>query len=408
MSAVPNPPNPPDRPNGRGPRSGRRREATLAAALAVLPLLPFLGAAVSLDAPVFLAVSRQVLVDPTDPFGFDMIWDPTSPHAAEFNQNPPLLSYWLAPWIAVFGEWEPILHAALLPFAAIASLAMLGIARRIGPDDVPPLAATALLVTTPAFLVLASTLMLDVPVLACMLVAVYALLRAGEAPSPSWQLATGLAVAAAGLMKYVGLASLPLLAAGVLLLPPAGSTRLAAALRVLGIPLLVWTLWGVFTAHRYGAPHFAGGLTLVGERGLDPDELWNQLASVPIYYGGALLFPILAGFAAMRRDGARRGARGSRAAPWRGSGLVDPALRRAAAQAPAHAGSGVVRGDRQCWRCRGVGTRAAPGACARHPDRPFPSAVADRLRRLLGARQLARERGGRAARSASCDPAVAA
>ena len=81
-----------------------RHETWLVAALAVVPLLPFLNAAVSIDAPVFLAVARQVLVAPLDPFGFDMIWDPTSPHVAEFNQNPPLLSYWLAPVVALQGD----------------------------------------------------------------------------------------------------------------------------------------------------------------------------------------------------------------------------------------------------------------------------------------------------------------
>jgi len=137
-------------PDGR--RAGRERAAL--AALALLPLLPFLSAAVSIDAPVFLAVARQIVAHPLDPFGFDMIWDPTSPHVARFNQNPPLLSYYLAPWIAVFGEREVVLHAALLPFPLIAALSFHGIARRLVGKGLAP---AALLVTTPAFLVLATT-----------------------------------------------------------------------------------------------------------------------------------------------------------------------------------------------------------------------------------------------------------
>ena len=60
-------------------RSYRRRgrcEIALVGALALLPLLPFLGAAVSIDAPVFLAITHQIVAHPADPFGFDMIWDP--------------------------------------------------------------------------------------------------------------------------------------------------------------------------------------------------------------------------------------------------------------------------------------------------------------------------------------------
>ena len=83
-----------------------RREIAAVAALTLLPLWPFLTRAVSLDAPVFFAVARQIVAAPGDPFGFQMVWDPTSPEAAVFNRNPPLFSYYLALWIAAFGESE--------------------------------------------------------------------------------------------------------------------------------------------------------------------------------------------------------------------------------------------------------------------------------------------------------------
>jgi 4-amino-4-deoxy-L-arabinose transferase-like glycosyltransferase len=283
--------------------SSRARAALVA--LTLLPLLPFLSAAVSIDAPVFLAVARQIVAHPLDPFGFDMIWDPTSPHVARFNQNPPLLSYYLAPWIAAFGEREAVLHAALLPFPLIAALSFHGIARRLVGSGLAP---TALLVATPAFLLLATTLMLDVPVLAWMLLAVLALLRANESPGARRELAAGLAVAAAGLTKYVGFASAPLLAAGALLLPlpgsaghPAPRVQAMRLLRMVALPLAIWASWGVYTHHLYGRAHFLGGLALAGERGMGPDQLFNQVLSIPIYYGGALLFPLFVWVAALRR-----------------------------------------------------------------------------------------------------------
>jgi hypothetical protein len=92
------------------------RESLLLAALVLAPLLLLLDAAVAIDAPVFVAVARQIVQAPADPFGFQMIWDPTSPDTAVFNRNPPLLSYWLSLWIALFGERETVMHAALLPF----------------------------------------------------------------------------------------------------------------------------------------------------------------------------------------------------------------------------------------------------------------------------------------------------
>jgi 4-amino-4-deoxy-L-arabinose transferase-like glycosyltransferase len=219
-----------------------------------------------------------------------MVWDSSSPNAWQFNRNPPLFSYWLAVWIALLGEREWILHAAALPFPLAAALAFLGIARRTCGHAA---SATAWLVTTPAFLVLATTLMLDVPLLACWLVSVYALLRGCEAAPEDgggrWLVAAGGAAAAAGLTKYVGLAVLPLLLAGAWWLAP---RRGAAVARLLAPPLLAWGGWAAWTGAAYGSIHFLGSSDVVFDRSLDPQELWNQLASTPVYYGCALVFPI--------------------------------------------------------------------------------------------------------------------
>ncbi len=272
------------------PGPAPRREIIAVAALTIVPLLPFLSAAFSMDAPVFMAVTRQILAHPLDPFGFDMIWDPTAPQAAIFNRNPPLLSYYLAPFVAIFGEREAVVHAALLVFPPMASLSFYGIARRVVGQGLAP---TALLVATPAFLVLSAAVMLDVPVVACMLVAVYAFLRAleDEPTRMRWELVAGVAAAAAGVMKYVGFSIAPLMAAAIVLLHP---RKLSASARVLGIPLLVWGLWGLWTFHLYDAVHFFISTDLVQDKSFEPDHFWNQVASTPIYFGAALLFPILA------------------------------------------------------------------------------------------------------------------
>ncbi len=250
----------------------------------MLPLLPFLGKAISIDAPVFVAVAERIVEAPRDPLGFQMVWDSTSPDAAAFNRNPPLLSYYLAAWIGPLGTRDWLLHAVLLPFPLIASLSFLGIARRVAGAGLAP---AALLVTTPAFVVLATTVMLDLPMLACFLFAVYALLRGREPGGARWQWASGVAAAAAGLMKYVGFSVAPLLAAGVLLLY---SLRGRALLRVLGPAALAWSLWGAYTSSLYGGVHFLGSTDVIRE--WKPDEFLNQVFSTPVFYGCALVFPI--------------------------------------------------------------------------------------------------------------------
>ncbi len=96
------------------------RQIALVAALTLVPLLPFLDTAVSLDGPVFMAVARRILEAPFDPFGFEMLWDSTSLAAAEFNRNPPLVSYYLSLWMLGFGQNEVALHSAMLIFPLLA------------------------------------------------------------------------------------------------------------------------------------------------------------------------------------------------------------------------------------------------------------------------------------------------
>jgi len=264
-----------------------RREALWVALLTLVPLLPFLSKALSLDAPLFVAIANRIVEHPADPMGFDMFWDSTSLHMYVFNRNPPGLSYYLAPWIALFGEHDWLLHTAVLPFPLLASLSFLGIARRLSRGGLAP---TALLVSSPAFVLLATTLLLDVPVLACLLFGVYALLRGADENGAPWQWAAGASAAAAGLVKYVGFATAPLLAVGALLLLPRSGRALP---RLLAPPLVAWTAWGVFSALLYGRPHFWVASQVVAIQHPDPRVFWTHLASVPVYHGCALLFPIV-------------------------------------------------------------------------------------------------------------------
>ena len=119
----------------------------------------------------------------------------------------------------------------------------------------------------------------------------YALLRARDTGSARWEWGAGAAAAAAALTKYVGLSALPLLAAGIVLLP--GPRSAGTWVRVVGVPALAFAAWGAFTKLQYGFVHYAAGVALVGDRRLAPLELANHVASLPIWIGGTLLFPFL-------------------------------------------------------------------------------------------------------------------
>ena len=70
--------------------------------------------------------------------------------------------------------------------------------------------------------------------------------------------------------------------------------RTALVARALAVPLVVWSAWFLASAALYGTPHLAGGLALVGARRFDASHFANHALTLPLYYGAALGFPMLA------------------------------------------------------------------------------------------------------------------
>src|SRR5262245_55228141 len=69
--------------------------------------VPFLGKAFHIDDPLYLAVARQILNRPWDPYGGEIIWERSSESLFDADFNPPLWSYVLAGVMAWSGEPEP-------------------------------------------------------------------------------------------------------------------------------------------------------------------------------------------------------------------------------------------------------------------------------------------------------------
>src|ERR1039457_988335 len=90
----------------------------------LLTLGPFLNKAVHIDDSLFVWTAEQILKHPGDFYGFDVNWYGTTDSMASVNCNPPTTSYLLAGVMAIFGEREILLHAAMLlvGFAAAAGI----------------------------------------------------------------------------------------------------------------------------------------------------------------------------------------------------------------------------------------------------------------------------------------------
>jgi 4-amino-4-deoxy-L-arabinose transferase-like glycosyltransferase len=219
----------------------------------VLLLLPFLAKPFNIDDPLFVWAAKQIVAHPLDPYGFTGNWQRHAEPFWSFMQNPPLASYYLAIAGRLFGWTEVALHMAMMLIALAAVVGTYLVAARFCRR---PGFATLLMVCSAAFLVSATTVMSDVPLLCLWVWAVYLWLRGSAAESTgvawAWTLGAGVAVVAAVLTKYPGMNLIPLLALhAVVRPPPRRQTWIAQGLALL-LPIVALAVYDRVTAAHYG------------------------------------------------------------------------------------------------------------------------------------------------------------
>ncbi|HEY8156603.1 MAG TPA: hypothetical protein VII72_20920 [Myxococcota bacterium] len=249
-----------------------------------------------IDDPIYVEFARQALAHPGDPYGFEVYWYRTPEPAIGFGWVPPVLSYWLAGAIALFGEHPFAWKLSLLPFA----LAFTGSLAFLFGRWAPPLAVPGVLLLALGPAVLPSlNLMLDVPALALGLLGYALFVLAGERRDARIALAAGLALGLAMQTKYsAAIYPALVLAHGAIYRRPreAGVALLAAAGLFAG--------WEALLVARYGESHFWTGLERLRTLEILPAVARADAAapgSAALYWtlcllsllGGTALFPAL-------------------------------------------------------------------------------------------------------------------
>jgi len=251
--------------------------------VAVVSLLPFLDKAFHVDDYSYLRSARQIVENPLKPYDFQINWRGTYEPAWKMMNKPPLVPYYLALGIRLFGESERALHATFLIFPAIAGVALYFIARRYVNSPIWP---ALMFVVCPASLVSSTNVMLDGPSLSLYLTAIALFLSAVDRRSESFFILSGIVAGMACLANYVCLSLLPLLAAYLMLC----QHDLRSRLWYLLIPFTMFALWCLHGWYWHGE---IGILTAAGLHagGADQAYLYPSLIALMTFIGGCV-FPL--------------------------------------------------------------------------------------------------------------------
>ena len=177
-------------------------------ALTCCCLLPFLNEAFHVDDPLFLWAAKQIVKHPTNPYGFSVVWYSTAMGMAQVTKNPPLTSYFLA----AIGSWagwsERVLHLAfLLPSIAV----ILGVHWLAKDMTRSPFLVAVITIVSPGFLLSATSVMSDVPMLALWLLSIICWKKGIEQSKVLLLVSSAVLIGVCSLTKYFGVSLIPLL-----------------------------------------------------------------------------------------------------------------------------------------------------------------------------------------------------
>lgn len=270
-----------------GRRSGRLVVTTSIVLLSVLVCIlnafkPFHATG---DDYAYYLVAKQISEKPFEPYGFESTWG----HArspANLVLAPPVLMYWWALAMHIFGESPTAWRLSLLPIVLIGNFSLYSLFRRFAP--VAALALTCTVAVSPAMLP-SLNMMLDVPALAlqCAALSLFgiALERRSSRSSVAWAIFAGVVAGLAMQTKYTAFTT-PV----AIVLWSICQGRVRVGLTAAIVSVSVFAGWEMFVAFQHGASHF---LTGVDRQNAAPVKKAMSLALAAISLMGSLGFPCL-------------------------------------------------------------------------------------------------------------------
>lgn len=199
------------------------------------------------DDTAYHAFALQIACSPLDPYGFDIYWY-EHPQPAFTVLAPPVLPFWWAASIRLFGDEPWIAKLWLLPWCLALSAATYSLAKRFAPSIA--VATTWMVVLSPSILP-SLNLMLDVPATALSLSALAVFFRGSLASAAAAGLLAGLAMQT----KYSAfVVPLELVLAG--LTCRNWRDGIARAAITSTIAASIFAGWELYVSDKYGHSHF--------------------------------------------------------------------------------------------------------------------------------------------------------
>ncbi len=250
--------------------------------LVAVTTLPFLDKPVHIDDPFVLRIAENVTRNPFDPFAGTFNWFGQEDPIFEATTNPPLMSYYLAPFAWISNQSEIAMHAAVILFYAMFASASVMLGNRFCRH--PYLMASFVMSSTAV--VVSGNLMRDVPAAALATAGIAFFIKGTDDSKPA---AAGWGAALCGLSlltKYSCAVTLP-----VLLLYPLFQKKWRFCLYAW--PMLALLIgWCIQNLIVHGSIHM---VYLLMERSVEEgigwqDKWWGALI---ILSASLYLFPLL-------------------------------------------------------------------------------------------------------------------
>ena len=224
-----------------------------------------------IDDPTYVSLARQIATDPGDPYGIDIEWSNGVEPAYRVVGANPVLPYWIAGSMALFGDEPWRWKLALFPFALALAASLHRLLARFAAGLEVPLLWMAVL--SPPILPFVN-LMLDVPAVALALLALVLFLASCDRDRIAGVVGAGVVAGIAMQTKYTAATSLAaMLVWGALF----GRWRKAVLACATGVA--VFAGWEGWMALRYAESPFVHGVLFLqrGPAGFSPGValLWT-------------------------------------------------------------------------------------------------------------------------------------